>query len=115
MLSLFTLELQFNETTIRLSNSTLLTFAEAKRFLEFYCNRFCFGDPEIVFELIPDGWETRMSVSGRRIGFGFGKTKKNSVIRCYLDAVDYIERCDPALWKIFDKEDAKTWETSETR
>lgn len=40
-----------------------------------------------------------MSVDGRRIGMGTASTKKNAHIQCFLDVSQYLESCDPDLWK----------------
>ena len=42
-----------------------------------------------------------MTVNGRRIGLGDAKSKKDATKNCYLDVVQYLEGCDPVLWKDF--------------
>ena len=48
-----------------------------------------------------------MMVGGRRIGQGSGANKKASMTSCYVDVTQYLEECDPELWKTF-LDDAKT-------
>lgn len=48
-----------------------------------------------------------MTVGGRKIGLGSGTNKKAAMISCYVDVVQYLESCDPDLWKKF-VEDART-------
>ena len=78
--------------------------------MDYYCRRFGFGFPDLDFQAQAHGkrgWEAVMTVGGRKIGLGSGMTKKLSMISCYVDVVQYLESCDPELWKKF-VEDAKT-------
>lgn len=42
-----------------------------------------------------------MTVGGRKIGMGSGPNKKSANITCYIDVTQYLESCDPELWKKF--------------
>lgn len=42
-----------------------------------------------------------MTVGERRIGMGSGKNKKFAQVQCFLDVTQYLESCDPDLWKAF--------------
>lgn len=75
--------------------------------MDFYCRRFSFTSPEVTSQLVPGGWEARMSVGGRKIGLGTGTTKKSALTQCYLDVVKYLEQCDPELWKTFHEKSKK--------
>jgi HrpA-like RNA helicase len=46
-------------------------------------------------------WEAVMTVGGRKIGMGSAGTKKAAQIKCYLDVTQYLESCDPDLWRDF--------------
>jgi small subunit ribosomal protein S24e len=72
--------------------------------MDYYCRRYGFGKPEITFEEVHkggNGWEAIMTVGGRRIGLGSGGTKKAAQVTCYLDVTQYLENCDPDLWRAF--------------
>ena len=71
--------------------------------------RYKFGKPDIEFQGVvvkrkssntrSKDWDAVMSVGGRRIGMGQGPTKKAAQVKCYLDVTQYLESCDPGLWK----------------
>lgn len=46
-------------------------------------------------------WEAVITVGGRRIGQGAGASKKTAQVKCYLDVTQYLESCDPDLWRNF--------------
>lgn len=72
--------------------------------MDWYCRRFNFGKPEVTFTEPRKGavaWEALMTVGDRRIGLGTGSNKKAAQITCYLDVTQYLESCDPDLWKAF--------------
>jgi small subunit ribosomal protein S24e len=69
--------------------------------MDFYCRQFRFDKPIIESDQVAGGWETTMTVGGRKIGVGTGTNKKSSVTHCYLDVVQYLESCDPSLWKTY--------------
>jgi HrpA-like RNA helicase len=103
--------------TATLADGTELSADRARQFMEYYCNRYKFGKPEIEFtsaqtRLAPRGfgkkkphteltWEAVMSVGGRKIGMGGGTNKKAAQVRCYLDVTQYLDSCDPQLWADF--------------
>lgn len=117
-----------NEPTITLSQGEVINFARAKQFMDFYCSKFGFGQPEIRYEQFSVGgsagggggggwgmkkkrggggggagqsWQAEMQVAGRRIGVGSAPAKKDAQARCYLDVAQYLEVSDPALWLDF--------------
>jgi small subunit ribosomal protein S24e len=72
--------------------------------MDYYCRRYNFGKPDITFEELgkgSKGWEAIMTVGKRRIGLGSGSNKKAAQSACYLDVTQYLESCDPDLWKTF--------------
>ncbi|EKC98784.1 DEAH RNA helicase [Trichosporon asahii var. asahii CBS 8904] len=98
--------------TATLSDGSELTYDRARNFMEWYCNKFKFGKPDVEYMSAvqripgrkkggPTTWEAVMSVSGRHIGQGSGQNKKGALIRCYLDVTKYLESCDPGLWAEF--------------
>ena len=97
----------------KLSDGTVVTYERSRQFMDYYCRRFGFGKPDITFNELRTHrghnsvWEGVMYVSGRRIGIGTGATKKIARTNCYVDVTQYLESCDPALWKTFSKEVAE--------
>jgi small subunit ribosomal protein S24e len=79
--------------------------------MEYYCQRFGFGKPDVMFETASvktkkngpstQQWEAVITVGGRRIGQGAGTSKKTAQVKCYLDVTQYLESCDPDLWRNF--------------
>jgi len=71
--------------------------------MDYYCRRFHFGKPDIVFTQINRGkqWEAVMTVNESRIGVGTASSKKEAQIQCYLDVARYLESCDPPLWTAY--------------
>lgn len=75
--------------------------------MDYYCRRYSFGRPDIEFVEIKKSktpqasWEAVLSVGDRRIGLGSGSSKKSAQVMCYLDVTQYLESCDPGLWKDF--------------
>ncbi|KAJ8455725.1 hypothetical protein ONZ45_g18873 [Pleurotus djamor] len=95
-------------TSATLSDESTVTYEQARSFMDYYCRRFQFPKPDISYkELSKDGWEAVMTVDDRRIGLGKGPNKKVAQTSCYLDVTQYLEKCDPDLWKAF-VEAAKT-------
>ncbi|KAF7985388.1 hypothetical protein HWV62_6643 [Athelia sp. TMB] len=88
-------------TTIKLSDNTEVDYERARQFIDYYCRRYKFGKPDVDFNPIKSGWEAVMAIDGRRIGMGNASNKKNSQTACYLDVTQYLESCDPDLWKAF--------------
>ncbi|THH16895.1 hypothetical protein EW146_g3827 [Bondarzewia mesenterica] len=89
-----------------LSDGTTVTYEQARQFMDYYCRRYQFGKPDIVYEEIKrrkiNGyWEAVMHVGGRRIGIGTGASKKTAHVNCYIDVTHYLESCDAELWKAF--------------
>ncbi|CDO71572.1 hypothetical protein BN946_scf184911.g42 [Trametes cinnabarina] len=94
------------ETT--LSDGSVVTYEKARQFMDYYCRRFRFSKPDIVYsQPTRSTWQADMIVGDRRIGFGKGNSKKDAMMRCYTDVVQYLESCDPNIWQDF-VEDAKT-------
>jgi small subunit ribosomal protein S24e len=75
--------------------------------MDYYCRRYNFSKPDVVYALSAAGrrgreeWEAVMYVGGRRIGIGTAPNKKTAQTSCYLDVTQYLESCDPDLWKTF--------------
>ena len=97
----------------KLTDGTVVTYERSRQFMDYYCRRFGFGKPDIMYNELkaPRGqnasWEAVMNVGGSRIGIGTGPTKKAAQTHCYVDATQYLERCDRALWEAFSKEAAE--------
>ena len=97
----------------KLTDGTVITYEQARQFMDYYRRRFHFGTPDIIYKELkaPRGkstvWEAVMNVGGRRIGIGTGPTKKSAQTNCYIDVTQYLESCDPALWQTFSKEAAE--------
>ncbi|KAI0778196.1 P-loop containing nucleoside triphosphate hydrolase protein [Trametes elegans] len=91
-----------------LSDGTLVDYEKARQFMDYYCRRFHFSKPDIVYSQ-PNrtSWQADMIVGDRRIGFGKGQNKKDAMMRSYTDVVQYLEKCDPDIWSEF-VEAAKT-------
>lgn len=69
--------------------------------MDWYCQRFNFAPPTLTYTEARNTWETVMTVEGRKIGMGMAASKKHSMQQCYLDVVQYLEKCDPKLWGEF--------------
>ena len=96
--------------TVKLSDGTDLTPERAREFMDFYCQRFSFGKPDILVQpdqqqrgrrTVTSGWNATMTVGGQNIGLARGSSKKSATANCYLDTVQYLESCDPQLWVHF--------------
>ena len=91
----------------RLPDGTVVTYERSRQFMDYYCRRFGFGRPELIYieRKVPRGqnpiWEVVMNVGGRRIGIGTGTNKKFAQTNCYADVTKYLEGCDRALWETF--------------
>jgi small subunit ribosomal protein S24e len=94
----------------KLSDGTVVTYERSRQFMDYYCRRFGFGKPDIVYNNVKSRsghnliWEAAMHVDGRRIGIGTGTNKKAALTSCYVDVTQYLESCDRALWETFAKE-----------
>jgi small subunit ribosomal protein S24e len=94
----------------KLSDGTVVTYERSRQFMDYYCRRFGFGKPDIVYNDVKSRsghnliWEAAMHVNGRRIGIGTGTNKKAALTSCYVDVTQYLESCDRALWEAFAKE-----------
>ncbi|KAF9015164.1 P-loop containing nucleoside triphosphate hydrolase protein [Cyathus striatus] len=91
-----------DSTSTTLSDGSTVGYEQARSFMDYYCRTFKFGKPDIAFTPMTkggQGWEAVMTVGGRCIGLGSGSTKKAAQTTCYLDVTQYLESCDPALWK----------------
>ncbi|KAI0308201.1 P-loop containing nucleoside triphosphate hydrolase protein [Multifurca ochricompacta] len=97
----------------KLSDGAVVTYERSRQFMDYYCRRFGYGKPDIVYNELkaPRGqnpiWEAVMNVGGRRIGIGTGATKKAAQTSCFVDVTQYLESCDRALWETFLKEAAE--------
>ncbi|KAI0033180.1 P-loop containing nucleoside triphosphate hydrolase protein [Vararia minispora EC-137] len=93
-------------TIVKLPDGEEITYDRARQFMDYYCRRYNFSKPDIVYAESPprrgvSGWEAVMYVGGRRIGIGVGGTKKEAQTNCYIDVTQYLESCDPELWRTF--------------
>lgn len=95
----------WSPTEITLSDGSEIGYDRARQFMDYYCRRFGFGRPDIEYAERrikgATGWEAVMTVGGRKIGMGSAPGKKQSMISCYIDVTQYLESCDPELWKKF--------------
>ncbi|KIK93741.1 hypothetical protein PAXRUDRAFT_12465 [Paxillus rubicundulus Ve08.2h10] len=87
-----------------LRDGSVVNYERARSFMDYYCRIYGFGKPEVEYQELPvrrgnSTWEAVMTVDGRRIGMGSAGTKKNAQVQCYLDVTQYLENCDPDLWK----------------
>lgn len=98
--------------TATLSDGSVVTTDRAKEFIDFYCAKFDFGKPDIKTssnnqkvggKTITKGWVVEMLIGGSTMGQGYGNNKKSALQALYVDVISYIERCDPELWKSFDR------------
>ncbi|KAI1797890.1 P-loop containing nucleoside triphosphate hydrolase protein [Ganoderma leucocontextum] len=88
-----------------LSDGSVVSYERARHFMDYYCRRFRFAKPDIVYAQPPRGpWQADMIVGERRIGFGKGQNKKEAMTRCYTDVVQYLEKCDATIWQDFLKD-----------
>ncbi|KZT65131.1 P-loop containing nucleoside triphosphate hydrolase protein [Daedalea quercina L-15889] len=102
-------EVTFSPTVATLPDGTKVDYEKARQFMDYYCRRFGFPRPELIYTSfkVPQrggdstGWQAEMTVDGRRIGFSKGSNKKNSMLSCYVDVTQYLEQCDPQIWKDF--------------
>ena len=77
--------------------------------MDYYCQRYNFPKPDLDFSQSTSKkgkknsskWEVALKVGGRIIGMGEAATKKNAQVKTYLDVTQYLEECDPDLWKDF--------------
>ncbi|KAF9453818.1 P-loop containing nucleoside triphosphate hydrolase protein [Macrolepiota fuliginosa MF-IS2] len=96
-----------DQTDIKLSDGSVVNYERARSFMDYYCRRYGFGRPDIEFAEVKKGkspqtnWEAILSVGDKRIGMGSGTNKKSAQVACYLDVTQYLESCDPDLWKEF--------------
>jgi hypothetical protein len=99
--------------TVKLSDGTLVTYEKARLFMEWYCQNFNFGKPDLSYDTVAKGrskhkiteWEAVMTVGGRKIGVATAANKKLALKLCYLDVAQYLESCDPQLWNTFKMQD----------
>lgn len=92
--------------TIGLSAGQRIGLEEARAFMDYYCQRFNFGKPDLRYATASGGrgrqsnssWCATLLVDGRRIGMGESKSKKDAMNRAYLDTAQYLESCDKDLW-----------------
>ncbi|KAG6336574.1 hypothetical protein ID866_2512 [Astraeus odoratus] len=89
---------------ITLPDGSFVNYERARSFMDYYCRLYNFGKPDIDYQHHAKKgqtavWEAIMTVGGRRIGMGTGSNKKAALVQCYLDVTQYLENCDPELWK----------------
>ncbi|WWD17693.1 hypothetical protein CI109_102134 [Kwoniella shandongensis] len=98
--------------TAKLSDGSTISYDRARQFMEYYCQRYKFGKPDIEFSQTATKsakkgkapttvWDAVITVGGRRIGMGSAQNKKGAQVKCYLDVTQYLESCDPDLWRDF--------------
>lgn len=97
--------------TVKLSDGSFISYDRARQFMDYYCQRYNFPKPDLEFSQSTartgkkksgtSKWEATLKVGGRVIGMGEAATKKNAQIQTYLDVTQYLESCDPDLWKDF--------------
>lgn len=102
----------FSPLNITLSDGSPVDYERGRQFMDYYCRRFGFAKAEISYTSLNarsgnTAWQADMVVNDRKIGFGKAPNKKNAMMSCYVDVTQYLEQCDPAVWKEFLK-DAKT-------
>ncbi len=101
-----------NGEKAKLSDGSEIIYDRARQFMEYYCQRYKFGKPDIDFsqsthksgrkgKSSSQGWDAVITVGGRKIGMGSAGSKKGAQIKCYLDVTQYLESCDAELWKDF--------------
>ena len=90
-----------------LSKGQVIGLEEARGFMDYYCQRFNFGRPDLDYTVLQaqgrgrhatGTWRATLLVNGRRIGMGEAKNKKEATNRAYLDTAQYLESCDADLW-----------------
>ncbi|KAJ7188797.1 hypothetical protein C8R46DRAFT_30338 [Mycena filopes] len=87
--------------------TTRSNYERARAFMDYYCRRFSYGEPDVAFTENSSGqWQAMMDVGGRRIGLGTSNNKHNAQVQCYLDVTAYLTSCDPELWKAYITESA---------
>jgi hypothetical protein len=64
-----------SEEVTQLSTGETITLRDARSFMDYYCDRFAFGQPEISYETVavragPQKWEAIMQVSARQAQAG---------------------------------------------
>ncbi|KAI0651863.1 P-loop containing nucleoside triphosphate hydrolase protein [Trametes meyenii] len=85
-----------------LSDGSVVTYDKARHFMDYYCRRFRFSKPDIDYtQPNRSYWQADMIVGERRIGFGKGASKKEAMMKCYTDVVQYLESCDANIWNEF--------------
>lgn len=98
--------------TAKLSDGSEISYDRARQFMDYYCQRYKFGKPDIEFtQTTTKGgkkgrsgamvWDAVMTVGGKVIGMGQASNKKAAQIKTYLDVTQYLESCDPELWRDF--------------
>ncbi|WWC66226.1 uncharacterized protein I206_100127 [Kwoniella pini CBS 10737] len=102
--------------TAKLSDGSQISYERARQFMEYYCQRYKFGKPDIEFSQTSQTthgksrkgktsatmtWDAVITVGNRRIGMGQASSKKGAQVKSYLDVTQYLESCDPGLWKDF--------------
>ncbi|OCF41558.1 nuclear DNA helicase II [Kwoniella heveanensis CBS 569] len=98
--------------TAKLSDGSEISYDRARQFMDYYCQVFKFGKPDIEYsqtssrggrkgKALSMTWDAVMSVGQKKIGMGQAGNKKGALVKAYLDVTQYLESCDPGLWKDF--------------
>ncbi|WVQ82755.1 hypothetical protein IAT38_004887 [Cryptococcus sp. DSM 104549] len=97
--------------TATLSDGSVISYDRARQFMEYYCQKYQFRKPDLEYSQTAVKnkrgksagmvWDAVITVGDRRIGMGSANNKKNAQIKCYLDVTQYLESCDPDLWRDF--------------
>ncbi|KAK0233083.1 hypothetical protein IW262DRAFT_1444030 [Armillaria fumosa] len=98
---LFDVKPSSQPATVTLSDNSVLDLTLATEFLDYYCRKFHFQSADIQYNSHGNVWESIMSINGRKVGVGAGRNKKDCTHAVYMDVVQYLEQCDPDLWKEF--------------
>ena len=101
--------------TVKLSDGSSISYDRARQFMDYYCQRYNFPKPDLEIsqatskegKKATQKWEVALKVGGRIIGMGEAATKKQAQVKTYLDVTQYLEECDPDLWKDFVNTSAK--------
>ncbi|TFK30455.1 DEAH box polypeptide 36 [Coprinopsis marcescibilis] len=86
-------------TESQLPDGTVVDYERARSFIDWYCRQFKFPNAEVDFQMRNGKhWEAVLTVNESRIGLGSAAAKKAARTRCFLDATQYLQKCDPELW-----------------
>ncbi|KAF9484294.1 hypothetical protein BDN70DRAFT_989744 [Pholiota conissans] len=87
---------------VALTDGTFLLYNQALGFIDYYCRRFSYSQPQFQYELTLQGnFEATMTVNRRRISFGSGTSTESARQSSFFDAAIYLEKEDSNLWKTY--------------